>query len=588
MFYIVSVAPLTKISSDQVLDYFSSKKPCIGGLVLINLGKRQEKAIVLNIKTLKDKKVEIKQSQFKLKPIIKILSEKPILNKQQIELGKWISEYYLYPLGSCLKIFLPKSIINRKTEIKDINLIDNKKFINNKPLLLWSEERVKHYQGVINKTKGQILFIVPEIHDLERYKQLGNFTIITSQLSTKQELEIYKNVPRLIMGTRKALFLPYDNLELIILDQEENDSYKSWDQHPKYQTRTTALKLADIHGSKIILGTDLPDVTTYHYAQKGIFDFEKRIKKHDFKTSIIDLKQEIQKQNYSIFSDELQSQLNSVKSAAILVNRKGMATSIGCRDCGHVIKCPDCNVPMVYYSDPNHLLCHYCKLVKPAPSICPNCKGTRIKYFGTGIQKAQNELSKLGINSQTIDTDTEYNGSDFIVGTQAIFNLKRKFDLGVILLLDPMLNRPEYRTMEKAIQTLNNLKKISKQLIIQTYNPENYILKHFINDDFDEFFNQDIQLRKSLDYPPFSKIIRLSYKDKSLIKGKQIVGSDKKKLEKLFTKTKILGPSPSFIPKIKSQYSWDIILKTKTKDLTILRNILGSSWEIDVDPQSLI
>jgi len=579
MFYIVSVSPLTKIKNIDVLEYFSSKKTPIGSLVLIQLGKRKEKAIVLSIKDLKEKKVEIKNSQFKLKPILKIISKKPVLNKQQIELGKWISEYYLSPLGSCLKMFLPKSILNRKTEIKDINIknaIVNKK---QKPLLLWSENRIEYYKKEIKKAK-QILFIVPENHDLETYKKLFDFTIVTSQLTTKQELDIYKNVPKLILGTRKSLFLPFINLDLIIIDQEENDSYKSWDQHPKYQTRTTALKLADIHGCKMILGTSFPDVTTYHYADKKIFDFKKDIINKSLDLTVINMKNE----NYTIFSRELESQLKKVNSAAILVNRKGMATALKCRECGHIIQCPNCNIPMVYYSDPNHLLCHYCKFVQPAPDICPKCKGIEIKYIGTGIQKVQKELEKIGIQSQSIDTNTKYNGSNFIVGTQTIFNLKRKFDLGVVLLLDPMVNRPEYRTMEKTIQTLNNFKRLCKKTIVQTYNPDNFIL----HSNFTNFFKQDIKLRKSLDYPPFSKLIRLNLKEKDIKKGAQIVNQTKEKLEKLFTKTKILGPSPSFIPRIHGKYSWDIILKTKTKDLTILRNILDPAWEIDVDPQTLI
>ncbi len=593
MFYIISVIPLTKIktSGNETLDYFSSQKPSIGGLVLINLGKRQEKAIVLSIKTLKDKKVEIKNAQFKLRPIVKILSESTILNKQQIELAHWISEYYLYSLGTCFRIFLPKSILNRKTIIKDIQIKNSNNDKKTKPVLLWSDDRIEEYKKEIKKAiknKKQVLFIIPENHNIEIYKDLFDFTVVTSDLSTKEEINIYENVPQLILGTRKSLFLPYNNLGLIILDQEENDSYKSWDQHPKYQTRTTALKMADIHSCKIILGTDLPDVTTYHYASKGFIDLKKNIKENKTPIKIIDLKEEIKKKNYSIFSEELSSKLKNVDSAAIFVNRKGMATSVGCRDCGHIIECNDCKVPMVYYSNPNHLLCHYCKSVKPVPDTCPNCKGFRIKYFGTGIQKAKNRLSKLNIQAQAIDTDAIYDGSKFIVGTQSIFNIKEKFDLGVILLLDPMINRPEYRTMEKAIQTLNNLKKISKEIIIQTYDSENYILEYFSKNNLEDFFKQDIVLRKALDYPPFSRIIKLNFKDKNKERGIKLVNKAKEDLEKLFTKTKILGPSPSFIPRIQGKYSWNIILKTKTKKLTILRNILGPAWEIDVDPQTLI
>jgi len=593
MFYIISVIPLNKIKTfgNETLDYFSSKKPHIGGLVLINIGKREEKAIVLSIKTLEDKKVEIKSAQFKLKPIIKIISDCSVVNKQQIELAQWISEYYLYSLGACFRLFLPKSVLNRKTEIKNITIHDNSPKEKIKPLLFWSENRIKEYKKEIQKIlkqKKQVLFIVPEKHDLETYKDLFNFTIVTSDLRTKDEMNIYNDMPQLILGTRKSLFLPYNNLGLIILDQEENDSYKSWDQNPKYQTRTVALKMADIHSSKIILGTDLPDVTTYHYADKNVLDFKKDLKKEIIPIKIVDLKEEIKKKNYSIFSKQLSSKLKSVDSAAIFVNRKGMATSVGCRDCGHIIECNDCKVPMVYYSDPNHLLCHYCKSIKPVPDTCPNCKGFRIKYFGTGIQKAQNRLKALNIIAQPIDSDAQYDGSKFIVGTQSIFNLKEKFDLGVVLLLDPMINRPEYRTMEKAIQTLNNIKKISKEIIIQTYDSKSYILEHFINNSFEDFFKQDIVLRKALDYPPFTKIIRLNYKDKDIKRGARLVDKGKQDLEKLFTKTKILGPSPSFIPRIHGKYSWDIILKTKTKNLTILRSILGPAWEIDVDPQTLI
>ena len=640
--FIIEVIPLVKINARelQLLTYFSSKEPKIGSLVLIPLGKNKAKAIVIKIGPLKEKKIDIKKSNFKLRPISKILSSESIVSSAQVSLALWISNYYLCPIGLALKLFLPKSFLRRKnlTEGKStISFVQPKELSSNakpsKPILLWTKERSNFYSKVIEKTihqNRQVLILVPETKQIKYFYQLAKkisakTAKIDSRIAPKQELEIWKKISQseinIIIGTRKALFLPFSNLGLIIVEQEESSNYKSWDQHPRYHTRTVALKLAQLFKIKIILGTSFPSVNSYYWAKQGKFSLKTTPEQHLLKNNVavVDMKEEIKKGNYSIFSEKLKIQLKTIMErdgqAVLFINRRGSSSTVMCRDCGYVVRCPNCNGAMVFHKQTNNsqlkkeggvLVCHHCGHKEALPSVCPKCGSWRIKYFGAGTEKVMEELKKENLKALRLDSDIaptkkkqeriiedfENKKYNILVGTQLIFHLKNQ-DIQLVgaILVDTLLSLPEFRSPEKLMRLLCRLTKLGEETIIQTYNSDSYVFKYFKKYDLKGFLEEEIKNRKMFSYPPFSKIIKLSFSHPDPVLAKEKAEKVKKLLEHSISQIKVLGPSPGIVPKIKNKYIWNILLKTKNnalEELYPLKNLLGPNWVIDVEPQSLL
>lgn len=338
------------------------------------------------------------------------------------------------------------------------------------------------------------------------------------------------------------------------------------------------------------------------------------------------MKEEIKNGNYSILSKELQKQLASSNKSILYIPRRGSSTFILCRDCGYVIKCSHCDVPMVLHRIGGKLLCHHCGNEEKPPSLCPSCKGYRIKYFGAGTQRVEAELEKMfpKIKIFRLDSDTAKKPEEqqqiidrfhkskqsILIGTQMIFdkNIKPTGLVGIIS-LETVLNLPDYRSSERVFRTVNRLEEICKKtLLVQTYSPENFAIQTAVDNSWKKFYNKEIQVRRTFHYPPFSRIIKLSFEHKNV---KQAEQEAKILLEKLMQQLKqlainnkqlaILGPIPAFIPKVAGKYKWQIIIKNKIpasplssqggKDLknrNKLLRIVPSIWEIEIDPESLL
>ncbi|MBU1045973.1 primosomal protein N' [Patescibacteria group bacterium] len=639
--YIIEVIPLVKIASSdsQVLTYFFSQEPKIGSLVSAPLGKTEIKAIVKSVEPLEGLKMEVKKNYFKLKPISKIISAEPIVGKPQMELCQWLSDYYLSPIGIVLKLFLPKAILRRKKLfVQKISFPEPApekpaQFLS--PVLFNSPERIQNYlQEVKNAVKNNrlVLFLVPEINKIARYlpsleKISKNIKVFHSELKTSEEIkcwqEVQQNKVDIVIGARNSLFLPFSNLGLVIVDEEENESYKSWDQHPKYHTRTVALKLAKIFEAKIILGSRFPSLDSFYRAKIGEYELwqpktEQKSVQSAQKVSIADMKEEVRKANYSIFSEELQEKLISVisknKKAIIFVGRKGLATAILCRDCGHIIKCQECETPMVFHKGPGlkggSLICHYCGKIIIPPSACPKCKSWRIKYLGTGTQKVMEELEKMErIKAKAVIVDSkiapdkkeqEQTARDFqlgeynvLIGTQLLFSLglKKEADLAVVILADPLFNLPEYRSPERLMQIFFKISGLAKEMLVQTYNPDFYLFGFLRKFDFEGFLEAELKHRESFFYPPFSEITKLvfSHKDNAIAKKEAL--DLKKKIQKFLPDLRILGPAPALVPKIKNKYFWHLVVKIKDDGLRekkIIQKLIGPGWFADVEPQNLL
>ena len=623
--FLIETIPLIKISDPkaEILTYFSSKKPPVGGLVLIKIGNRDTLAIVRDTKPLGEHKIEVKESQFKLKPILKILTNSPVITSKQMELALFISQFYISSLGICLKLFLPNAILKRK-KIKELNLNfqkqENKPF--KKPILVWQKDRINFYKKEISKNKGkQTLILVPEVSMTKKYTDIAD-CIFHSKISPAKQLEIWEKVSqnkaKIIVGTRATLFLPFKNLGLIILDNEDNSSYKSWDLQPKYHSKTLSLKLAQINNSKIILGSELPSIESFYFSQEKKYKLNKeKEKEQKNQLKIIDLRKEIKKGNFSIFSDELKERITKTvanqKQAILFINRKGLASALLCRDCGHTIKCPDCSAPMAYYQS-NKLICRHCSKEMKAPSVCPKCEGLRIKQIGKGTERVLQEIRKLNLknaNAICLDADSAKTKeeqkkilNDFVnkkynilITTPLIFGARHlvenfnDFSFTSIIVADPILNLPEFRATDNFIRIVQRLKNLSQEMLIQTYNPELKIFDLLKTNRIEVFLEKEIEARKLFFYPPFSKIIKLQLAHRDERKAKIEAQALKQKIEKYLPWAKISGPTISFIEKKKGKHIWEIIIKIQTKDYKkakVLRTLASSNWTIDVEPASLL
>lgn len=652
---LVNIIPITNLppNTNQVFSYLSSQNLKLGQEVIIPFSGKNIAGIVDLTPA------NIKQFHFKPKNILKII-ENSLLTKKQIELAKFVADYYHTSLGQVLRIMLPKKILPRKKE----------KILNTKlsPIVKLTPEQNKIYNNI--KTSKQNTFLIhgvtgsgkTEIYlhlikdQIEKNKQsivlipeialtsqtIMRFTkhfkaeeiaILNSRLSEGEKyiqwLKIKQNVAKIIIGPRSAIFAPIQNLGIIIIDEEHDSSFKQYDQKPRYHTITVAKKLADLYQAKLVLGSATPDIISYYNTEQQKCSLQTLPSRYTSnqqmpKIKIIDMREEFKKRNYSIFSLDLQDELEKIiknnRQAILFINRRGASTFVMCRDCGYVLKCKNCDVPMAYhaFSRTNFLFCHHCGHKTQNLTLCPNCQSHAIKYFGAGTQKVESELQKLYkyVKIFRMDSDTtksknahsqiyhdfRLKKANILIGTQMItkgWDLP-EIDLIGVIASDIGLNLPDYRSSEKTFQLLTQVAGRTGRghfnpgkVIFQTYNPDNFVIKTAAKHDYKTFYLNEIKTRQKLNYPPFCKLVKLIYKHENPVKSKKQADLLTNKLNQLLTfdfqPLTLLGPSPSFYSRIRNKYIWQIILKIKPNtNIKPILKIIPSDWIIDIDPESLL
>src|SRR5579862_2065781 len=419
--------------------------------------------------------------------------------------------------------------------------------------------------------RGQrALLLVPEIsltpqtiaRCASRFPQ--RVAVLHSALTPRQRYGEWQRISQglvdLVIGPRSALFAPLSDLGLIVLDEEHDWTYKQ-EQSPRYHARESAIKLASLVGAKVILGSATPDLGSYYRAQKGLFTLltlPQRIAEpesyrnqqrsaHNSEQNegwlppvhIVDMRQELQGGNRSIFSRELQDKLKSTllkkEQSILFLNRRGANTFVLCRECGHVLQCQDCLLPFTFHSVGNRLMCHNCGLAAKPPQRCPECASMRIRYFGLGTQRVTEEIEALLPQARVLrwDRDTartredhervveamREHQADVLVGTQMV---AKGHDLPLVTLVgvisaDAMLQLPDFRSAERSFQLLTQVAgragrgPAGGSVLIQTYNPQHPTLAMASRHDFHAFFRNEIQFRKSMGYPPFSHVVKFVY-----------------------------------------------------------------------------
>lgn len=670
--FIIDVIPLTKIplNRSQIYTYFCPQKISVGILVMVSLYRRNVPGLVINVQNLEKRKIEIKNYPYQLKKIEKIISSEQILVKKQLELAQWMSDYYNAPLSLIIKMIAPPILKQKKENIqfkknklklkKTLKLnSQEKKVVSNiqktkKEVILIKndfDEIHKIYLKIIEsaiKKGGQVFVLSPGIFESEQVKEfLKNYfdeSIIGffHEISKEKFLKIYKKIQqgtiKIIIGANLSAFAPFKNLDLIIINQEENSNYKNQEKFPYYNNCDIALKLSKIFKAKTILISETPSVESFYKAEKKQYKIIKLIAESRKQIAgLANMKEEIQKGNFSVFSDalleNLKKNIQQKKKSLLFVSRRGAATFIACQDCGYLIKCPNCDVPMVYHRDieKNYLeneilICHHCNFRAATPLFCPKCKGTRIKYSGIGSQKIELELKKkfpqakiVRLDSDTAKTikqkkgiyqDFKNNKIDILIATQIILGNKNLGKINFIgaISLDTILHLPDFRSTERTFHIIYQLIKMSDNFILQTYSPQNFSFQNSLKMNYEKFYKKEIEDRKALFYPPFSRLIKLTCFNSSQTRGeietKKIVDLLNQRKKQLASGDKdliILGPAPAFIARARGQWKWNIILKinpalarkgwiekSRQNIKDELLKLVPQNWRIDIDPENLL
>ncbi|MGX7418484.1 primosomal protein N' [Carnobacterium gallinarum] len=449
------------------------------------------------------------------------------------------------------------------------------------------------------------LMLVPEIaltpQMVNHFK--GRFgdevAVLHSGLSVGEKYDEWRKIERgeakVVVGARSSIFAPVTNIGVIIIDEEHEGSYKQ-DESPRYHARDIALWRSQFHHCPVILGSATPSLESRARAQKNVYTLleltERANKKALPEVEIIDMRDELKLQNRSSFSlvlqEKIRDRIAKREQIVLLLNRRGYSSFVMCRDCGFVLPCPNCDISLTLHMDTKTMKCHYCGHEEGIPHTCPSCKGHKIRYYGTGTQKIEEELQSLIPEASIIrmDVDTTRkkgaheklltafgNGeADILLGTQMI---AKGLDFPNITLVgvlnaDTALGLPDFRASERTFQLLTQVSgragraELTGEVIVQTYNPEHYAIVLAQKHDYDHFYQHEMMLRHRGSYPPYyyTILITTSHEEEVVAakKMQEIVQFIRPEMQ---PETIILGPTPKAVARVNNRYYYQTIIKYK-------------------------
>ncbi|SDL75586.1 primosomal protein N' [Sediminibacillus halophilus] len=469
-----------------------------------------------------------------------------------------------------------------------------------------TEVYLQSIQKVIEKGKEAIV-LVPEIaltpQTVQRFKgRFGsNVAVLHSALSAGEKFDEWRKIQRkevqVVVGARSAVFAPFENLGIIIIDEEHETSYKQED-HPRYHARDVAIFRGDHHNCPVVLGSATPLLETYARAQKGVYQLlslTKRMNNASMPTvDLVDMRQELHAGNRSMFSwklkEAIEDRLAKKEQTVLFLNRRGYSTFVMCRDCGHVVECPHCDIALTYHRNNERLKCHYCSHEEPMPVQCPSCQSETIRYFGTGTQKVEESLTKLIPNARIIrmDVDTTRkkgahekllnqfgNGeADILLGTQMIakgLDFPNVTLVGV-LAADSLLHLPDFRAAEKTFQLLTQVSgragrhTLPGEVVVQTYTPEHYSVELASQYDYPSFYRKEMEMRRAFHYPPYFFLTLITVSHQNQVKAIEVTKKITLLLNnELSPQASLLGPTPSPLTRIKDRYRYQCMIKYRNE-----------------------
>ncbi|QHS22197.1 primosomal protein N' [Virgibacillus sp. MSP4-1] len=469
-----------------------------------------------------------------------------------------------------------------------------------------TEVYLQSIQNALDKGQEAIV-LVPEIsltpQMVQRFK--GRFgsdvAVMHSGLSAGEKFDEWRKVQRkevrVVVGARSAIFAPFENLGIIIIDEEHENSYKQ-DDTPRYHARDIAIFRGEYHHCPVILGSATPTLESFARAKKGVYHLltlSKRMNKQSMpEVEIVDMRDELHQGNRSMFSFPLQERirerLERKEQIVLLLNRRGYSTFVICRDCGTTMQCPHCDISLTYHRKQERLKCHYCSYEIPMPQVCPDCGSDSIRYFGTGTQKVEESLQQTfpeaGIIRMDVDT-TRRKGShekllnqfrekkaDILLGTQMIakgLDFSNVTLVGV-LAADSMLHIPDFRSAEKTFQLLTQVSgragrhELPGEVVVQSYTPDHYSIEMASQYQFEPFFQYEMKMRKRFNYPPYYFLALVTVSHPNHAYAVQVTQKIVKALHQMcMNRTQIMGPTPSPITRIKNRYRYQCMIKYKNE-----------------------
>ena len=494
---------------------------------------------------------------------------------------------------------------------------------------------------VLNQGKTAIM-LVPEIsltpQMVQRFKsRFGeHVAVMHSGLSQGEKYDEWRKIERgeaeVVVGARSAIFAPIENIGVIIVDEEHEASYKQ-EETPRYHARDLAIWRSEYHHCPVVLGSATPSLESRARAQKNVYQRLRLTQRANQAATlptidVVDMRQEVENGNVSSFSmslqEKLQERLEKNEQSVLLLNRRGYSSFVMCRDCGYVLPCPNCDISLTLHMDSKTMKCHYCGHEERIPYRCPNCGQDKIRYYGTGTQKVEEELQTLLPDSRILRMDvdtTRRKGAhekilrtfgegqaDILLGTQMI---AKGLDFPNVTLVgvlnaDTALNLPDFRSSERTFQLLTQVSgragRAEKpgEVIIQSFNPEHYAIQLAKAQDYEDFYTKEMYIRHRGDYPPyyFTVQITASHPEENEA-AKQMFQIATKLKQGLSPQAILLGPTPNAMMRVNNRYFYQVIIKYKQEPMLqpLLKEILtdtqratarGLKLSIDAEPMNFI
>ncbi len=612
-------------------------------------------------------KVHDQDPGYQTKEISGLLDSQPVVNEQQLTLWQWISEYYMCAPGEVFKAAMPAQLnLQRKTRIRkqdapevvplsNLNTAQSRAFNEINTAFETTEVVLLHGVTSSGKTeiyihliqqaldnKKQVLYLLPEIalttQIINRLRSVfgDKVSVYHSKYSLSDRIKTWNALlasdePRVVLGVRSAIFLPFRNPGLIIIDEEHENTYKQFDPAPRYHARDTAIMMARQMGAKVLLGTATPSVETYYNCRTGKYSLVELNERYlnlllpEIQVENVRLSRK-RKQMHSHFTsilvNEIKTVLESKEQVILFQNRRGFSLFLTCTECGEVPRCKYCDVSLTYHKRENRLRCHYCGYTTEIPHKCPVCNQGDLKLHGFGTEKIEEETGLIfpGATIERLDTDAassrksyenliarfESGQSDILVGTQMI---SKGLDFDNVKLVgivdaDNMLNYPDFRAHERSFQLMSQVagragrKNARGKVIIQTSYPDHPVIKCILNNDYLSLYLKQIEERKSFSYPPFSRLVDVTLKHRDIHIVDQASAELAERIRKRVTE-KIMGPEYPLVSRIRNLHLKRLLIKIErmnslqhTKNSIVqtvnsLRDIeafRGLQYTIDVDP----
>ena len=488
-----------------------------------------------------------------------------------------------------------------------------------------------HLMEDVLKEKKEAIVLVPEISLTPQFVSLfknrfgSTVAILHSGLSDGEKYDEWRKIVRkevsIVIGARSAIFAPFTNLGLIIIDEEHSSTYKQ-ENIPHYHAIDIAKRRGKYHNCPIVLGSATPSIESFTNAKKGIYQLltmKERVNKNLPTIQLVDMKEEIKKGNKiisTVLDEKIKDRLEKKEQVIILLNRRGFSTVLTCHDCGYTDKCPNCDIPLTYHKVSGSERCHYCGYSKPLLQVCPECHSKEISQFGMGTQKLEEYLkeryqvrilrmdvdttSRKGSHKKMIDAfaNHEY---DILVGTQMI---AKGLDFPEVTLVgvlqgDSSLNIPDFRSAERTFQLLSQVAGRSGrgdklgEVVMQGFNMDHYSIMTASKHDYLSFYREELKIRKALNYPPYYQLSLIRVSGKDINEVVKEITKITNFLRREYHDGVILGPSQATMPKINQTYYMQTIIKYQTlKEVYPMLHFIYEKYknkrnvyvEVDIDP----